>query len=127
MCTSTEQSGDKSNPEAYRSSVGYWGGERLSFRPACCSGGLVELGGSTVRRTTGSPIAMNDSSCPGGEHMHSSCAGRSETLRKACGALAGMLRVSPVHTTEVAPRKVTWAVRAVLASKSASPAASSLG
>lgn len=48
---------------------------------------------------------MKNSSCPGGEHMHSSRAGRSETLRKACGALAGMLRVSPVRTTEVAPRK----------------------
>ncbi len=41
--------------------------------------------------------------------MHSSHAGRSETLRKACGALAGTLTVSPARATEGAPRNVTSA------------------
>ena len=39
-------------------------------------------------------MAMKKSSWPGGEHMHSSRAGRSEALRKTCGALAGTLTVS---------------------------------
>src|SRR3712207_8486159 len=38
--------------------------------------------------------------------MHSSRAGRSEALANECGALAGMLTVSPARTTDFSPRKV---------------------
>jgi hypothetical protein len=47
-------------------------------------------------------MAMKKSSWPGGEHMHSSRAGRSEALRKTCGALAGTLTVSPARACRAA-------------------------
>ena len=42
-----------------------------------------------------------------GEQRHSSRAGRSETFRKTCGALAGTLIVSPAVATALTPRNVT--------------------
>jgi hypothetical protein len=64
------------------------------------------LGAGAVRLATGTPTAVKNSSCPGGEHRHNSRAGRWLLLRNACGALAGMLTVSPARTTDLMPREV---------------------
>src|SRR3712207_4879231 len=64
-------------------------------------------GGAAVRPSTGTPTVRKNSSCPAGEHTHSSRAGRSEALANECGALAGMLTVSLARTVDFSPRKVT--------------------
>ena len=79
----------------------------MGFRYKRRLGGLVELGGRRSPAINGDADGHENSSSPDGEHMHNSRAGRSEALVNECGALAGMLRVSPARTVDFSPRKVT--------------------
>ena len=55
----------------FRYSVLYLGPSSLAFLLRCSRSCSVRLGGGAVRASTGSPIAMKNSSCPGGVHMQS--------------------------------------------------------
>src|ERR1700689_5614845 len=91
--------------QGFRSSVRYFGASACAFaRNAFCADSS-SFGGDSVRLATGTPTAMKNSSWPAGEHMHNSRTGRPEAFRKKCGALAGMLTVSPPPTPVFAPRK----------------------
>jgi len=68
--------------------------------------GRAGFGAGVVRSVTGIPTPKKSSSCPAGEEMHSNRAGCWVALVKKCGALAGMLTLSPARMTDFLPRKV---------------------
>src|ERR1700736_427050 len=73
------------------SSVRYFAASALArWTRSACSAGL-SLGGGAVRLSTGSPIAMKNSSWPAGVHMQSRRAGLSDFFFKECGAFAGVV------------------------------------
>src|SRR5471032_180710 len=55
------------------------------------------FGGGVVRCSRLMPTALKNSSCPAGEHRHTNRAGRPVKLWNWCGALAGILTVSPAR------------------------------
>src|SRR6266436_6324432 len=77
------------------SSVRYLADNALArwMRSACSA--MLSFGGGAVRLSTGSPIAMKNSSCPDGVHMQSRRAGLSDLFLNEWGALAGMFTVEP--------------------------------
>src|ERR1039457_475204 len=77
-----------------RSCVRYCGASAADFAMNAALAASSRSGGGSVRVATGAPTAMKKFSCPAGEQMHSSRAGRLEALVNACGALAGTLTVS---------------------------------
>src|ERR687893_1545358 len=76
----------------------------LATNSACAASS--NSGGASVRFPTRTPTSSKNRSCPAGEHMHKSRAGRSEALVNECGALAGTLTVSPARNVGFSPRKV---------------------
>jgi hypothetical protein len=90
----------------FRYSVLYLGPSSLAFLLRCSRSCSVRLGGGAVRASTESPIAMKNSSCPGGVHMQSIRAAPPEIFLKKCGAFAGTLIVEPARIIDFWPRKV---------------------
>src|SRR6516164_4431639 len=90
-----------------RSSVRYFGASAIAFAMNAPVAASSSGGGVSVRCATGTPTSLKNSSCPAGEQRHKSRAGRSETFRKTCGALAGTLIVSPAVATALTPRNVS--------------------
>src|SRR5262245_4131969 len=90
----------------FRYSVLYLGPSSLAFLLRCSRSCSVRLGGGEVRASTGSPIVMKNSSCPGGVHMQSIRAAPPEIFLKKCGAFAGTLIVEPARMIDFWPRTV---------------------
>jgi hypothetical protein len=86
--------------QGFTISVRYFGRSAIIFAFISASAALSGLGGGVVRVATGTPTARKNSSCPAGEQMQSNRAGFWEAFVKKCGALAGMLIVSPARTTD---------------------------
>ena len=103
----TDLNQSKRSEEGCSSSVRYFGARLWAFLMSSACAVLSAFGGRVVRVATGKPICAKNSSCPAGAQMHSSLAVCSEALMKLCGALAGMLTVSPARTIDFSPRKVT--------------------
>jgi len=101
-----QQTGAQSWVYGFTISVRYLGrSARIFFIVAAWAAGLG-LGAGIVRPVTGIPTARKNSSCPAGEQMQSNRAGCWEALVKKCGALAGMLTLSPARMIDFLPRKV---------------------
>ena len=84
----------------------YLGASSFAFFMAAALSALSSLGGDVVRVAKGTPTCAKTSSCPAGTQRHSSRTVCLEALVNECGALAGMLMVSPARTTDFSPRKV---------------------
>src|SRR6476660_257289 len=59
------------------------------------------------RRSSSTPTSRKKFSSPDGEQRHSNRTGSPDPLWNWCGALDGMLTVSPACTVDFLPRKVT--------------------
>src|SRR5271170_632490 len=92
---------------SFRSSVRYLGAIAFAFSRNSIICFSSSLGGAVVRVATGTPTSRKNLSLPAGEQMQMRRAGLEEELWKRCGALDGMLAVSPARTMDVLPRKVT--------------------
>ena len=95
------------------SSVRYFGASAIALAMNAAVAASSSAGGASVRCATGTPTSLKNSSWPAGEQRHSSRAGRSETFRKTCGALAGTLIVSPARRdrADAAERELDLAVK----------------
>src|SRR5258708_34629009 len=98
------QSGHAGRGHHTNSSVRYFAESALArwIRSACSV--WLSFGGGAVRLSTGSPTAMNNSSCPAGVHMQTRRAGLSDLFLNEWGALAGVFQGSPACDPFGSPR-----------------------
>src|SRR5512133_318922 len=89
------------------SSVRYFAASAIALAINAAVAASSSAGGVSVRCATGTPTSLKNSSWPAGEQRQSNRAGRSDTFRKTCGALAGTLIVSPAVATALTPRHVS--------------------